>query len=393
MEWGRGSSLHGLRALPRKKTKAKLTLNLPSLQKFSWRLAISILCNGLALFSFGCAIRVGPKTVTRDRFDYSSAIDMSWKEQMLLNLVRNRYLDPPFFMDVAQVVASYSFGGEAGINAPDWKGNPAGPAAGASGHWTESPTITYSPLVGDLFIKSLLKPISPSALFFLVQGGWPIDIVFGIAVKSINGLHAGSTIEIEKQAPDPSFYQVLKMMRELQKADAFALRVIEKGESQGTNLVFRSNHPVVEMTVNSVNVRKMLGLDQATHEFRLTLGAVPMDNKEIALLTRSMLEILGEAAGGVQIPDRDLDEGRATRRSLPKDVNEEVPQFTIHVHSADKKPPTEDTYAVVSYHGHWFWIDDRDLSSKRGLTFLLGLFTLAESGPVAPPPSLTIARP
>jgi len=312
---------------------------------------------------------------------------------MLLNLVRNRYMDPPFFMDVAQVVASYSFGGEAGINAPDWKGNPAGPAAGASGHWTESPTITYSPLVGDLFIKSLLKPISPSALFFLVQGGWPIDIVFGIAVKSINGLHAGSTIEIEKQAPDPAFYQVLKMMRELQKADAFALRVIEKGEAQGTDLVFRARHPVVEMTINAQNVRKMLGLDLTTHEFRLTLGAVPINDKEIAILTRSMLEILGEVAAGVQIPDRDLDEGRATKRNLPKDLNEEIPQFAIHVHSADKKPPTEDVYAIVNYHGHWFWIDDRDLSSKRGLSFLLGLFMLAESGPVAPPPSLTISRP
>ena len=110
---------------------------------------------------------------------------------MLLNMVRNRYMDPPFFMDVTQVVASYSFGGEAGINAPDWKGNPVGPAAGASGHWTESPTITYSPLAGDLFIKSLLKPISPASLFSLVQGGWPIDIVFAVAVKSINGLHAG----------------------------------------------------------------------------------------------------------------------------------------------------------------------------------------------------------
>ena len=125
-----------------------MTLNLFSFQIYRWRLPLSILCLGLVLLSTGCALRVGPKTVTRDRFDYSSAIDSSWKEQMLLNMVRNRYVDPPFFMDVTQVVASYSFGGKAAINAPDWKGNPVGPTAGASGHWTESPTITYSPLQG-----------------------------------------------------------------------------------------------------------------------------------------------------------------------------------------------------------------------------------------------------
>lgn len=48
-------------------------------------------------------------------------------------------------------------------------------------------------------------------------------------------------------------------------------------------------------------------------------------------------------------------------------------------------PPDEEVYAVVNYYGHWFWIDDRELSSKRGLAFLLGLFTLAESNPIAPP--------
>jgi hypothetical protein len=34
----------------------------------------------------GCAMRMGSKTIPRDRFDYSSAINRSWKEQMLLNL-------------------------------------------------------------------------------------------------------------------------------------------------------------------------------------------------------------------------------------------------------------------------------------------------------------------
>jgi hypothetical protein len=62
----------------------------------------------LLLWLNGCAARVGPKTLAHDRFDYSAAITQSWKEQMLLNMVKLRYMDPPMFLDVQQVVQQYT---------------------------------------------------------------------------------------------------------------------------------------------------------------------------------------------------------------------------------------------------------------------------------------------
>jgi len=132
-------------------------------------------------FACGCA-SIGPAKATRDRFDYVTAISESWKRQMLLNLLKVRYADAPVFMDVASVINAYELTGEVNLSgeyAPIGRGDTFG-HLGASGRYSDKPTISYQPLSGDKFTRSLVLPIPSQGILFLIQSGYPADLVMRV---------------------------------------------------------------------------------------------------------------------------------------------------------------------------------------------------------------------
>ena len=54
------------------------------------------------------------------------------------------------------------------------------------------------------------------------------------------------------------------------------------------------------------------------------------------------------------------------------------------------KDRPKDAFTAVAYRDRWFWIDDRDLRTKRAFTLLMMLFTLSDSGQHEPLPLITI---
>jgi hypothetical protein len=130
------------------------------------------------LFCEGCR-PIGPPAVSRDRFDYAATISDSVKSQMLLNMVKLRYGDAPVFVDVSSVISQYAVSNVFNYEFL-WEYSPTvrSPSVGGSNIYVDRPTITYTPLTGEKFTRSLLTPIQPSSIFSLVQSGKSVDFVF-----------------------------------------------------------------------------------------------------------------------------------------------------------------------------------------------------------------------
>ena len=335
----------------------------------------------------GC-YTVGPGTIPRDQFNYTEAISESWKKQMLLNLVKLRYGDAPVFLEVSSIITQYSL--ETSVNAgASWANGLYGDSQsiGGAGRYVDRPTITYNPLVGDKFTRELLTPIPPASIFSMVQAGWPVDRVFQICVQSINGLNnrAGS-MAFARQA-NPDFYRLLLALRRIQQSGGVGIRVKEEDGQLTTIIVFERNIGY-ELREDVDMVRGLLGLDPEGHEFRLVYGHFSRSSGELAILSRSMMELLMEIATNVVVPPDDLEEGRV--QPVLKETTE-VPTDLSHIlQIASGKHESTDAFVSVKYRNHWFWIDDRDPHSKGMLSFLMVLFSLAETGGTSGAPLVTI---
>jgi hypothetical protein len=340
----------------------------------------------LPFLSLTACPSIGPATVVRDRFDYSSSVGESWKSQMLLNLVKMRYGDIPVFMDVGQVVAGYSIQRsiQATASVPTFYLGPAANATTSTLGGTvgvthnDSPTITYTPLQGERFARSMMGSIPPASIMNVLQAGIPVDVVLRLAVQSVNSIDnrrvAGGISREHVRPADPAFYTLLEQLGRIQNAGDIGVRA---GKPDEITLVFRPNRSAA---VNQAvaNVAKILNLDPTSREFKVVYGAVQRDKKEIAILTRSIYEVLLDISYTINVPDEHVAERRVS--STPEgDLGPKGPiDPLIRITSSSSQP--DDAFVAIPYHGYWFSIDDKDPYSKNLFSFILLLFTFVETG-------------
>jgi hypothetical protein len=342
-----------------------------------------------ALFAAGCT-HMGPGTVAVDRFDYSSAIADSWKQQTLLNIVKLRYMDLPVFVDVASIVAGYSMQTGVSVNGTSSsdraiQGNFI--AGSAQAVYTDRPTITYVPMTGEKFLRGLITPIDPKNIFFMLQSGYAADFILGLTVESINGVRNRSTAGGVAREADPDFIRALGLMREVQAAGGVGMRVEEdKVKGSTAVIIFRPDDLPADVVEKAAEIRWLLKLPATQQKFTLTYSPMRGAEGELAVNSRSMLQIMGAFASYLDVPEAHLRD----KSALPafEDVPPENRAQKVRIHSGGDKPKA--AFAAVQYRGHWYWVDDGDWQTKRALTAVMFFFTLAETGGSEKLPLITI---
>jgi hypothetical protein len=317
---------------------------------------------------------------------------------MLLNLVRIRYLEEPVFLSVSSILTQYVYNAGLGVGAEIDVGT--GPTdlvmPNANLGYEERPTITYIPIEGREFSERMLSAIPSQTIFAAAQQGWSVDVLMRIGISRIGAVEnmgfeavpAPGVIDLSEQlkrevAKLKKFQRVIQLLIVLADREAFEVRIVEEKGAKTAFLLFAKSIP--EDTQPLVNeFKQVLGLSPKINIFKITDRVTDLKENEISIQTRSLSAMMTFLAKGVQVPPEHLTDGRAIDYEIPTAEGGGENLIPFRMISSQTQP--ENAFAAVRYLGHWFYIDNTDIDSKRSLGLMIALFrVLAPSGSGAAP--------
>jgi hypothetical protein len=307
---------------------------------------------------------------------------------MLLNLLKVRYTDAPVFMDVASVINAYEVTGDVSLRGQIAKVGAGDQIAslGATGRYSDKPMITYQPLAGEKFARSLMSPLPLSAVLTLIQSGYPADVVLRVCVNSINGVDNSYGGAGSPRAGNPKFYELIKAFRESQDAGGTGMQMKATKDKQVVVMYVRPSTDEATLA-RTRKIFELLGVKESAREFNVVYGDFPGTDTEIAMMSRSILQVLIDIASYIDVLAADLTEGSVYAPQRTSDQKRMFPPL-ISVRCGPSVPGN--AFVSVQYRGQWFWIEDRDIHSKQMLSFIMMMFSLTETGQAQAAPVVTI---
>jgi hypothetical protein len=335
-------------------------------------------------------------------------VQASDQRELLLNLVRLRYEEAPEFLAISAISTQTNFSAAASIGGEigeDGDADVGLVSPGAAVGYSESPTVTFVPRRDQEFTRQLVAPVELDSIYLLSSYGWGIDRVLLLVVSEMNGLSNG-TGQMPLTGENREFRRIVASLRELEKenrlrvgverrreelsgpipanavdasqlveADRAGYRLERMGE-EAYLLTRERNHYVLTVDrggFGNIGVEsrafESLGLPNNKFVFELDAAGMP-DAVDLRLVTRSVLSAMAWLANAVDVPSAHAD-------LVPTVASEVVPRSILRVRvSAD---PIADAFLSVEHRGNWFYIDDRDLDSKRTLGLLTSLMRLSIS--------------
>ncbi|MBI1292356.1 hypothetical protein GC173_14140 [bacterium] len=351
-----------------------------------WALALLI-----AIPLTGCVLP-GSRAVISNRIKMNEAVQQSASEQLLLNLVRLRYRESTFFLEVASLTqglereVSSGASGSFPVQSPDSYGLNLG------GKITDKPTIAYTPLQGQQYVTQLYEPVRPDTMGMLLNSGWSVARVFRVAVQEMNGLPNAPTASGPTPAVAPKyadFLRAVELMRALEIRDQLRIVYADRGGKIGLALQISE---AARSTPEATELYALLGLDNNLSSF--AIGPQPLGSAGLQITTRPLVSIFFYLSQGVEPPAKDIRRGyltQTTSDSQPFDWTAFMANFFV-VHETGgglfNRPPR--ARIKTYYRGRWFYIDDADLPSKTTFLLLQQLIALQSGEIKGTQPVLTL---
>ncbi len=323
-------------------------------------------CIGLSSCS-----NLGSTALPPDRLGYNMALGNSENQQSVLNIVRLRYSDSPYFLSINNVVSQLSFSSDitAGIS------NQAPPPAligngSATFNYSENPTITYTPLQGEDFITRLLTPIDLSVVYMLIRSGWSMNHVLRLCVQRFGPIENAVLASRTTSSRIPIFKEFLEVglvFLHAQHEDNLSI-VADKVKDKFAIKVIIKNYKRL-----NAKERKMLAkFDVSEQSPVMWLVSTPYPKRNKVLVeTRTVYGLLNYLSKAVDVPPKDI-----ASNDAPVTYDKNGKMFDWHdvtvgmgrIKSSRFKP--KDAYIRIRYRDSWFYVANSDFEEKETLNIL-----------------------
>ncbi len=337
---------------------------------------------------------MGPNSVRAGRLEYNKALGQSASEQMLLNIVKMRFLDRPVFLSVTSMTSNLSFQTEISTSTPDvFKSTQFATTVNPSLTWKDNPTITYEELTGVEYVTQMLSPIPAETVVLLLQS-WPADMVLPLAVNEINNINnnwnpINPNLNVDAEKEHQRFTALTQVIEQLDAQRTLEWSVTRNAAANVTTefaiLLNRPKDPktqkLTEQLVADLGLKKA---KEGTTKFSVEYGLQPKDETTIVFGTRSVQDIMSFASMDVDVPD-ELADIALTRTSGWSDRDG---YRLLHIRNARSKP--RNAAVAIPYQGYWFYVRDDDLQSKATFLLMQVLMGMQSGASTTGAPVLTI---
>jgi len=365
------------------------------------------------------------KIIKARHWDLNETIRETGNEQLLLNLVRLRHDETPYFLQISSITTNFSASASVGASGTFPQGSDTNDVYGLNSgfSYSESPSVTWSIPDSREFLARFYAPIGADQLTVLTQSGFDLVEVLRVGVQKMNLLRNREFHVRDGEFQPPSyadFGEAIELMEAMRKdgtidfahslmtnyggvtlpisqleprgvAEGIPYSLMYLSRSEGMATPYTLSKPLYmrfskasDSDPRATRLRQLLKLRPDLYSYPITdtvnvspEGIRAVDGKlaevydpevnltHIGLINRSVLEILRFAAASVEVPEGLVASGAARKRDIVIDE-----YLDVRVSSSEPA----NAWLKVPYHGSWYYIPETDLNSRTTFTLLSALF-------------------